>query len=172
MRQVAAAEPRCSVTVSYTHLDVYKRQVSATNDKFESGYLGLMTFGGSVTYQDVKYTDLGADATAPGLTGLEVTGGSLELTPEFDPEVTGYTYFAGYADSVTVTPVSYTHLVTVDNLSALEQAMRRDHVCAKYTGNVRGVANFQYADCIPMDCDNDHSDNPDDWKSPEDVKKA
>ena len=66
----------------------------------------------------------------------------------------------------------YPNEVTVDNLSALEQAMRRDHVCAKYTGNVRGVANFQYADCIPMDCDNDHSDNPDDWKSPEDVKKA
>lgn len=66
----------------------------------------------------------------------------------------------------------YPNEVTVDNLSALEQAMCRDHVCAKYTGNVRGVANFQYADCIPMDCDNDHSDNPDDWKSPEDVKKA
>lgn len=66
----------------------------------------------------------------------------------------------------------YPNEVTVDNLSALEQAMRRDHVCAKYTGNVRGVANFQYADCIPMDCDNDHSDNQDDWKSPEDVKKA
>ena len=66
----------------------------------------------------------------------------------------------------------YPNEETVDNLSALEQAMRRDHVCAKYTGNVRGVANFQYADCIPMDCDNDHSDNPDDWKSPEDVKKA
>ena len=66
----------------------------------------------------------------------------------------------------------YPNEVTVDNLSALEQAMRRDHVCAKYTGNVRGVANFQYADCIPMGCDNDHSDNPDDWKSPEDVKKA
>ena len=80
--------------------------VSATNDKFESGYLGLMTFGGSVTYQDVKYTDLGDDATAPGLTGLEVAGGSLELTPEFDPDVSGYTYFAGYADSVTVTPTA------------------------------------------------------------------
>lgn len=66
----------------------------------------------------------------------------------------------------------YPNEMAVDNLSALEQAMRRDHVCAKYTGNVRGVANFQYADCIPMDCDNDHSDNPDDWKSPEDVKKA
>lgn len=35
-----------------------------------------------------------------------------------------------------------------------------------------GIANFQYADCIPMDCDNDHSDNPADWKSPEDVRKA
>ena len=78
--------------------------VSATNDKFESGYLGLMTFGGSVTYQDVKYTDLGDGATAPVLTGLEVTGSSLELTPEFDPDVSNYTYFAGYADSITVTP--------------------------------------------------------------------
>ena len=29
----------------------------------------------------------------------------------------------------------YPNEVTVDNLSALEQAMRRDHVCAKYTGN-------------------------------------
>lgn len=73
-------------------------------NKFESGYLGLMTFGGSVTYQDVKYTDLGDGATAPGLTGLEVTGSSLELTPEFDPDVSNYTYFAGYADSITVTP--------------------------------------------------------------------
>ena len=79
---------------------------SVTNNKFTEGYLGLMTFGGSVTYQDVKYTDLGDDATAPGLTGLEVAGGSLELTPEFDPDVSGYTYFAGYADSVTVTPTA------------------------------------------------------------------
>lgn len=66
----------------------------------------------------------------------------------------------------------YPKEVTVDNLPALEQAMRHDHVCAKYAGNVRGVANFQYADCIPMDCDNDHSDNPEDWKGPEDVQKA
>ncbi len=77
---------------------------SVTHDQFTEGYLGLMTFGGSVTYQDVKYTDLGDGATAPVLTGLEVTGSSLELTPDFDPEVTNYTYFAGYADSITVTP--------------------------------------------------------------------
>lgn len=37
----------------------------------------------------------------------------------------------------------YPNEMTVDNLTALEQAMRRDHVCAKYAGNVRGIANFQ-----------------------------
>lgn len=66
----------------------------------------------------------------------------------------------------------YPNEVTVDNLTALEQAMCRDHVCAKYKGNERSVANFQYADCIPMDCDNNHSDNPDDWKNPKDVQKT
>ncbi len=66
----------------------------------------------------------------------------------------------------------YPNEVTVDNLSALEQAMRWDHVCAKYTGNERGNANFQYSDCIPMDCDNDHSDDPATWKTPEDVQAA
>lgn len=66
----------------------------------------------------------------------------------------------------------YPNEMTVDNLTALEQAMRRDHVCAKYKGNERSIANFQYADCIPMDCDNDYSDNPEDWKGPEDVQKA
>lgn len=57
----------------------------------------------------------------------------------------------------------YPNEVSVDNLTALEQAMRRDHVCAKYKGNERSIANFQHSDCIPMDCDNDHSDNPEDW---------
>lgn len=66
----------------------------------------------------------------------------------------------------------YPNEVTVGNLPALEQAMCCDHVCAKYKGNERSIANFQYADCVPMDCDNDHSDNPEDWKGPEDVQKA
>lgn len=66
----------------------------------------------------------------------------------------------------------YPNEVSVDNLTALEQAMRRDHVCAKYKGNERSIANFRYSDCIPMDCDNDHSDNPEDWMGPEDVQKA
>ena len=63
----------------------------------------------------------------------------------------------------------YPNEMTVDNLTALEQAMRRDHVCAKYAGNVRGIANFQYADCIPMDCDNDHTEDPNMWITAEDI---
>ena len=35
----------------------------------------------------------------------------------------------------------YPNEVAVDNLTALEQAMRRDHVCAKYKGNERSIAN-------------------------------
>lgn len=77
---------------------------SVTHDQFAEGYLGLMTYGGSVTYQDVMYTDLGDAATAPVLSGLEVTGGSMALTPAFDPDVSSYTYFAGMADSIAVKP--------------------------------------------------------------------
>lgn len=66
----------------------------------------------------------------------------------------------------------YPNEVTVDNLPALEQMVRRDHVCAKYRDNRRGNSNFLYSDCIPMDCDNDHSEDSAAWKTPEDVQKA
>ena len=35
--------------------------------------------------------------------------------------------------------------------------------------NYRSVDNFLKADCLPMDCDNDHSDDPDVWLTPFDV---
>ena len=42
-----------------------------------------------------------------------------------------------------------------------------DHVCAKYKSNSRSEVNFLSADNAPMDCDNAHSDNSDDWITPE-----
>ncbi len=51
-------------------------------------------------------------------------------------------------------------------------AVRYDHVCAKYKNNRRSEANFEYSDCIAMDCDNDHSDDPKAWKTPADVTAA
>lgn len=48
-------------------------------------------------------------------------------------------------------------------------ATKMDHVTAKYKGNYRSKDNFEFSDCIPLDCDNDHSDNPDEWVTPFDV---
>ncbi len=43
---------------------------------------------------------------------------------------------------------------------ALCEALRHDHVCAKYRDDRRSEANFESSDVIPMDCDNDHSEDP------------
>ena len=66
----------------------------------------------------------------------------------------------------------YSTKVEVSYLEEFRKAMRRDHVCATYADNRRGIQTFRYSDCIPMDCDNDHSDNPADWKGPQDVQAA
>ncbi|MDK2942189.1 MAG: putative primase/helicase [Acetobacterium sp.] len=56
----------------------------------------------------------------------------------------------------------------VDKESFLE-AIKNDHVTARYKNNYRSADNFEEADNIPFDCDNDHSDNPKDWVTPLDV---
>ena len=49
----------------------------------------------------------------------------------------------------------------------LKKSIAADHVCAKYKNNHRCNTNFIVSDVIPMDCDNDHSENPDEWITPE-----
>lgn len=75
-------------------------------------------------------------------------------------------------DAVTVGSRSncvYPNPVTVTDADTMRQAAAFDHVCAAYKHNYRSVDNFLKADCLPMDCDNDHSDDPDDWLTPFDV---
>lgn len=75
-------------------------------------------------------------------------------------------------DAVTVGSKSncvYPNPVTVTDANTMKQAAAFDHVCAAYKQNYRGIDNFLKADCLPMDCDNDHSDNPADWLAPFDV---
>lgn len=62
--------------------------------------------------------------------------------------------------------------VEVKDIPSLKQAMRRDHVCAMYHDHKRSAVGFEWSDCIPMDCDNDHSEDPEQWKQPEDVVAA
>lgn len=45
----------------------------------------------------------------------------------------------------------------------MKQAAAFDHVCAAYKQNYRSIDIFLKADCLPIDCDNDHSDDPADW---------
>ena len=56
--------------------------------------------------------------------------------------------------------------------SSLANAVKFDHVMAEYKDNYRSNRNFLTADNIPMDCDNDHSDNEKDWVTPLEVALA
>ena len=58
---------------------------------------------------------------------------------------------------------NYPNKIVVTGADALQDAVKKDHVCAEYKGNYRSVTNFQKSDVIVMDCDNDHSDDPADW---------
>ena len=61
-----------------------------------------------------------------------------------------------------------TKAVVTDKASLL-QAVQFDHVTAEYKNNYRKGDNFIQSDVIPLDCDNDHSDNPSDWITSLDV---
>ncbi|WP_108775603.1 phage/plasmid primase, P4 family [Lactimicrobium massiliense] len=61
----------------------------------------------------------------------------------------------------------YPYRVETENAEDLKDAVRFDHVCAEYKGNYRNSKNFIASECAVMDCDNDESDNPEDWISPE-----
>lgn len=66
----------------------------------------------------------------------------------------------------------YTHKNIIKDDSDLKAAVLNDYVCAEYKNNYRSNSNFIGSDCLPVDCDNDHSDNPKDWVTPEDVADA
>ena len=64
---------------------------------------------------------------------------------------------------------SYPHKFEVTDSANFAEAVSRDYVCAEYMNNYRNGDNFLGSDCLPVDCDNDHSDDPDDWLTPFDV---
>ena len=55
-----------------------------------------------------------------------------------------------------------------DELSA-KLAFSTDMVCARYKNNYRNTANFEVANALPGDCDNDHSEITADWITLEDI---
>jgi putative DNA primase/helicase len=67
---------------------------------------------------------------------------------------------------------SYPNKNTITDATSLQLAVCHDYVCAEYKNNYRNGDNFLGADCLPVDCDNDHSENPADWVLPADVADA
>lgn len=63
----------------------------------------------------------------------------------------------------------YPNKMIVTDKESFIKATKMDHVTAKYKGNYRSKDNFEFSDCIPLDCDNDHSENPEDWLTPFDI---
>lgn len=66
----------------------------------------------------------------------------------------------------------YPNVIEVTDVSSLKYAVSKDYVCAEYEGNYRNNDNFIGSDCLSVECDNDHSENPSDWKTPEDIASA
>lgn len=63
----------------------------------------------------------------------------------------------------------YPNEVNITDEVTAKLAFSKDMVCAKYKNGHRSVSNFETANALPMDCDNDHSDIPADWITPEDI---
>lgn len=65
----------------------------------------------------------------------------------------------------------YPHERTVASKEELAAAITKDQVFARYKDSYRNIENFLESDVIPMDCDNDHSDNPEDWLTAEKLEE-
>lgn len=64
----------------------------------------------------------------------------------------------------------YPDEVVSETADQLKEAIRLDHVCAEYKNGRRSNQNFLRSTVIVMDCDNDHSNDPKDWITPEALK--
>lgn len=65
----------------------------------------------------------------------------------------------------------YPRKAVVTSADELQDAVSTDHVCAHYQGNYRSVDNFISSNVVVMDCDNDHSEDPAEWITPEKLEE-
>ena len=61
----------------------------------------------------------------------------------------------------------YPNVCIIENEADFAAAVERDHVTGRFRGNYRSIDNFEVSDCEVMDCDNDHSEDPAEWITPE-----
>ena len=64
----------------------------------------------------------------------------------------------------------YPHQHTATDEDSLKKFVAKDHVFICFKNNYRNADNFIHADSMVLDCDNDHSENPDEWYYPESIQ--
>ena len=64
----------------------------------------------------------------------------------------------------------YPHKADVTDAASLAQAVSHDYVCAEYKNSYRSKANFIRSNCLAVEFDNDHSDNPAEWVTSETLR--
>lgn len=65
------------------------------------------------------------------------------------------------------TNTDFARQIEISSLDDLKQAAHFDHMAGNFKDNKRVNKNFISTDCIFMDCDNESSENPVDWLTPE-----
>lgn len=65
----------------------------------------------------------------------------------------------------------YPNKVVAESAEELQEAIKKDHVCGEYKKNYRSRENFIRSNVAVMDCDNDHSENPGEWITPEKMEE-
>lgn len=61
----------------------------------------------------------------------------------------------------------YPNKAEITNKEDMQSVITRDHVCGEFKKAHRSIDDFISSDVEVMDCDNDHSDNPEDWMTAE-----
>jgi len=63
----------------------------------------------------------------------------------------------------------YPHRIEMTDEASAVAAFSQDIVCAEYENNYRNVANFLRSNALPMDCDNDHTEDSKMWVTADDI---
>jgi len=66
----------------------------------------------------------------------------------------------------------YPREILITSEETMKNAAAYDHVCASYQRSHRSNEDFIKSDVISMDCDNDHTEIPDEWITPEMLTEA
>ena len=66
----------------------------------------------------------------------------------------------------------YPHRAEITDKASLAEAVAHDYVCAEYKGSYRSNSNFMGSNCVAVEFDNTHSDDPEKWVYPEDLRAA